>query len=132
MARESPRLFRDEECAEVQAPRLARRETADRRGIHAFDQIERGERRHAKLHGATHASRENGELRDPAEEDHGDAGDRGERATVNVRARRDSAPATTAAAGYASRYPPVGPKNRAIPGAPIGVNTGRPAAPATR
>src|SRR5262249_1159206 len=37
-----------------------------------------------------------------------------------------------AAAGYAIRYPPVGPRKRNTPGAPSGVNTGRPAAPAAR
>src|SRR5262245_57367617 len=45
-------------------------------------------------------------------------------------ARRVRAPATQAAAGYAIRYPPVGPRKRNTPGAPSGVNTGRPAAPA--
>src|SRR5687768_17909293 len=35
-------------------------------------------------------------------------------------------PAMNAAIGYARRYPPVGPMRRANPGAPIGVNTGRP------
>src|SRR5262245_18954444 len=47
-------------------------------------------------------------------------------------ARRVSAPATHAAAGYAMRYPPVGPRKRNTPGAPSGVKTGNPAAPAAR
>src|SRR6266545_4590411 len=41
-----------------------------------------------------------------------------------------SRPTTYAATGYASKYPPVGPKSRANPSnGTVGVNTGNPAAP---
>src|SRR5215469_1031197 len=41
-------------------------------------------------------------------------------------------PARNATTGYASRYPPVGPKSWAIPPTPAGLNTGRPIAPHAR
>src|SRR5437667_2369158 len=45
----------------------------------------------------------------------------------------ENLPTTQAATGYASKYPPVGPNNRATPtSGTVGVNTGSPAAPIAR
>src|SRR5213592_444663 len=45
----------------------------------------------------------------------------------------NTAPTAHAATGYASKYPPVGPNNRATPtSGTVGVNTGSPAAPIAR
>jgi len=43
-----------------------------------------------------------------------------------------NAPVTNAAAGNATRYPAVGPRNRKIPGAPPGAKNGSPTAPSIR